>query len=461
MVDPNGEFPWLALAIFAAGTGFDVGFQMAFEGKSLSEVNGWRALASGATGLVGMGTGALAGRAISGFGLTGARAFAVGAAGTAADFGVGLTVDHYLFGDSMGTALASNVIGFGIGEGLGYLGRGIGRSADVNVRAGDTPNTRTGAPCPANSFAEDTLVSIPDGYVEIADIQIGDTVYAYNEETGEVEEQDVLYVFIHDDDTIVTLTIDGEVIETTPWHPFYTDEGWVDAEDLQPGDLVLALDGDYGVVEATLTEARTQTMYDLDVAIVDTFAVGDGAWVVHNCDIPQYAIGNLGNSVAAREHNLETLKLYNPSTTTVFSGIHDVQTRRWIAYPSEGTVLNTGITPPIGFHVGREGGHRRVFLQWRDFDSTVYQGKGNGWNRNIGFTLFYFRDGELGIRWTSRSVNEPNWRVDTVLPVFVPQRDIDPVIQLWDPVLNGVEKTTGIMPVYLPESMMPSKPGRP
>ena len=57
----------------------------------------------------------------------------------------------------------------------------------------------------------------------------------------------------------------------------------MDAEDLEIDDLVLALDGDYGVVEATLTEARTQTMYDLDVAIVDTFAVGDGAWVVHNC----------------------------------------------------------------------------------------------------------------------------------------------------------------------------------
>jgi len=25
-------------------------------------------------------------------------------------------------------------------------------------------------------------------------------------------------------------------------------------------------------------------MYDLDVAIVDTFAVGDGAWVVHNAN---------------------------------------------------------------------------------------------------------------------------------------------------------------------------------
>jgi hypothetical protein len=83
---------------------------------------------------------------------------------------------------------------------------------------------------------------------------------------------------------MVYLTIDGEEIETTPWHPFYTDEGWEDAGDLEPGDLILALDGDYGTVESIVIVAETQTMYDLDVAIVDTFAVGDGAWVVHNCE---------------------------------------------------------------------------------------------------------------------------------------------------------------------------------
>jgi hypothetical protein len=84
---------------------------------------------------------------------------------------------------------------------------------------------------------------------------------------------------------MVYLTIDGEVIETTPWHPFYTDEGWTDAGDLEPGDLILALDGDYGTVESVVIADETQTMYDLDVETVDTFAVGGGAWVVHNCDV--------------------------------------------------------------------------------------------------------------------------------------------------------------------------------
>jgi len=79
-----------------------------------------------------------------------------------------------------------------------------------------------------------------------------------------------------------------------------TDEVWVDAEDLEIGDLVLALDGDYGIVEATLTKARTQTMYDLDVAIVDNFAVGDGV-VAKETNV----LALLNHSL----HNLHTLEI--------------------------------------------------------------------------------------------------------------------------------------------------------
>jgi hypothetical protein len=37
------------------------------------------------------------------------------------------------------------------------------------------------------------------------------------------------------------------------------------------------LDGDYGVLDSVVIVDETQTMYDLDVETVDTFAVGDGA----------------------------------------------------------------------------------------------------------------------------------------------------------------------------------------
>ena len=37
-------------------------------------------------------------------------------------------------------------------------------------------------------------------------------------------------------------------------------------------------------MDSVAIDDETQTMYDLDVETVDTFAVGDGAWVVHNTD---------------------------------------------------------------------------------------------------------------------------------------------------------------------------------
>jgi hypothetical protein len=56
---------------------------------------------------------------------------------------------------------------------------------------------------------------------------------------------------VHQDPVIALLTIDGEVIEATPEHPFYTTEGeWVPAGALLPGDEVLKADGRFGIVQA-------------------------------------------------------------------------------------------------------------------------------------------------------------------------------------------------------------------
>ncbi len=77
--------------------------------------------------------------------------------------------------------------------------------------------------------------------------------------------------------------IDGEIVETTPEHPFYTAEGeWVNAADLQVGDQIHSLEGEYGTVERVTVITQTETMYNLTVNEAHTFFVGDGAWLVHN-----------------------------------------------------------------------------------------------------------------------------------------------------------------------------------
>jgi RHS repeat-associated protein len=137
-----------------------------------------------------------------------------------------------------------------------------------------------------NSFSADTEVSTPHGDIPIAEIDIGDTVLAYNELTGTIGEYEVTHTISHTDEVIIHLYISGELIETTPEHPFYTGDGeWIDAEDLEVGEEILSLVGDYGIVEKVVViEDANRPMYNLTVAEAHTFFVGDGDWLVHNCD---------------------------------------------------------------------------------------------------------------------------------------------------------------------------------
>jgi hypothetical protein len=93
----------------------------------------------------------------------------------------------------------------------------------------------------------------------------------------------------------LNITIDGEPIHTTDGalrhctsHPFLNTDGvWVNAQDLQVGNEVVSADGNVGVVEAIERIDEPQMMYNLSVAVVATYLVGDGKWVVHNDDMPE------------------------------------------------------------------------------------------------------------------------------------------------------------------------------
>ena len=58
------------------------------------------------------------------------------------------------------------------------------------------------------------------------------------------------------------LTLDGERIDTTPEHPFYTEEqGWVNAGDLCGRAHIRQADGTPGVASSAITtEQRSQVM---------------------------------------------------------------------------------------------------------------------------------------------------------------------------------------------------------
>ncbi len=157
------------------------------------------------------------------------------------------------------------------------LGKALGKAAGPLRKLG----ART---CKVNSFSADTEVATPDGEEEISDIEIGDEVLAYDEDSGTTGSYKVTDTISHKDPVVFHVTLDGERLVTTKEHPFYTRErGWVDAGKLRTGMQVRRLDGTYGVVDKVQAVHKPQRMYNLTVEDAHTFFVGDEHWLVHNC----------------------------------------------------------------------------------------------------------------------------------------------------------------------------------
>ena len=144
--------------------------------------------------------------------------------------------------------------------------------------------------CGQNSFRASTPVATPTGAVPIAQLHIGDLVLAWNETTQTTGVYTVIDTIHHVDPLVVHVVIDGEALETTLEHPFYTVErGWVAATDLRPGERVLQRDGTAGVIQSLALEARVQPMYNLTIAEAHTFFVGAGEWLVHNANCREFS----------------------------------------------------------------------------------------------------------------------------------------------------------------------------
>lgn len=143
-------------------------------------------------------------------------------------------------------------------------------------------------PC---SFSSDTPVEAKDGEKPIDEIQIGDYVLAWNEADGTLGYYEVTATISHIDKVVTKLIIDGERIETTPEHPFYTEEaGWLPANGLKTGMQIRQADGTTGIVWLKWNVRKTQEMYNLTVDTAHTFYVGDGQWLVHNSCMPDLPI---------------------------------------------------------------------------------------------------------------------------------------------------------------------------
>lgn len=88
-------------------------------------------------------------------------------------------------------------------------------------------------------FVEDTEISIDTETKKIQDINIGDVVQSYNEDTNQFEPRKVIQTYKrpYSGKLIIIELENGNVIKCTPNHKIYTtNRGWVTADSISEND---------------------------------------------------------------------------------------------------------------------------------------------------------------------------------------------------------------------------------
>ncbi|WP_159887522.1 polymorphic toxin-type HINT domain-containing protein [Paenibacillus puerhi] len=157
---------------------------------------------------------------------------------------------------------------------------------------------RLGGKYACNCFTADTKILTDKGDKRIEDIQIGDLVLSREESTGEKAYKEVLQVFQKISDSIYLIYIGNQTtIEATGNHPFWVeDKGWVLAEELQVGDVLLRSNETRISIEHITVENRQETVYNFEVADYHSYFVSElGVWV-HNENLMGCAPKGTGNA---------------------------------------------------------------------------------------------------------------------------------------------------------------------
>jgi hypothetical protein len=163
------------------------------------------------------------------------------------------------------------------------------KTPDADAPADTTPPGDPDPAPPSECFVAGTAVRLADGSTKpIEEIETGDVVLSRCDITGETAPRRVKRTFEREHDgSLVLRFAGGEVIHTTPEHPFYlAGTGWVQAGRLAIGTSVVTRAGP--ALELVGIEHRPGkiTVYNFEVTEFHTYFVGQtdgGVWVHNTC----------------------------------------------------------------------------------------------------------------------------------------------------------------------------------
>lgn len=126
-------------------------------------------------------------------------------------------------------------------------------------------------------FTADTLVSTPEGLKKISEIELGDTVNSFNEDTKQIEIKTVDKLVNHLSDKIYKISVGTDIIETTWSHPFFTlEKGKCLAENLKVGDTLRTIDNRLiQITGVEIIEQPDTIVYEIRVEDNNNYFVGN------------------------------------------------------------------------------------------------------------------------------------------------------------------------------------------
>jgi RHS repeat-associated protein len=129
-----------------------------------------------------------------------------------------------------------------------------------------------------------TPVDTANGLKAIETIRIGDSVWAWNEQTSQRELKRVAHTFVVQRNELVEILVDGVRVVATPDHPFFTKERrWKPAEQLKAGDALFdELQHEGRSIRSVSRRQQACTVYNMEVEGLHNFFVTSAGLLTHN-----------------------------------------------------------------------------------------------------------------------------------------------------------------------------------
>ncbi|MBL7935691.1 MAG: hypothetical protein JNM51_07770, partial [Bacteroidia bacterium] len=181
---------------------------------------------------------------------------------------------------------------------------------------------------PCGCFTANTKVLTKRGLISIDSLKIGDTVISFNDSLKTYNDKKILSTLKYVRDSIYTIYLPNEIIQTTPDHPFYTNEKWVLAKNIKKGDGLFTHSKAAITVDSIKLVVSITNVYNFIVEDDHTYFVSNSNILVHNggpCDYLAKTIAAFtksGNLIPKELRDHISRSISNPELRNAFDQMY-------------------------------------------------------------------------------------------------------------------------------------------